>query len=268
MLSHLLSLIACTAPDSAPKAGAGHDDTGDSAADTADTADSPASFPLKIGIPAYFYPDAQWDAVVAAGAKAAVMIVNPDSGAGAAADPVYAEAITRAKNAGILVLGYVSTAYGDRAEAEVFLDIDNYANWYGVSGYFFDEVSGAAECAFDKKYYDRATNRAGTSLPGSYVAFNPGTDTCEYFLNIADVIVTFEDSAAAYAVWAAPDWTRQQPAARFWHLVLDTAESELASTLERAVANNVATVYVTDDVLDNPWDTLPSYWDKELAAIE
>jgi hypothetical protein len=35
--------------------------------------------------------------------------------------------------------------------------------------------------------------------------------------------------------------------------------------------NNIGHVYVTDDYMTgewiNPWDSLPSYWDKELQQI-
>ena len=34
-----------------------------------------------------------------------------------------------------------------------------------------------------------------------------------------------------------------------------------------AASRNVGTLYVTDDVLPNPYDRLPSYWDQLLAAI-
>ena len=30
---------------------------------------------------------------------------------------------------------------------------------------------------------------------------------------------------------------------------------------------NIGYVYVTDDTLDNPWDSLPSFWDAEIAHI-
>lgn len=266
----MLLLLACTAPGggTTDHTRADPNDSAADSGDAGDTGDTGLNLPLKLGIPGYFYPGEAWDAVVAASDETRILIVNPDSGPGAASDPTYVEAIDRAKAAGILVLGYVSTEYGDRAEANVFADIDNYAMWYNVSGFFIDEVSGAAECAFDKKFYDRVTARAQIDIPGSYVAFNPGTDTCEYFLNIADAIVIFEDSAEAYEVWAPPDWTRAQPPERFWNLVIDTPEDKLISTLQRAVASNVSTVYVTDDVLDNPWDSIPTYWDAEIEALE
>ena len=36
--------------------------------------------------------------------------------------------------------------------------------------------------------------------------------------------------------------------------------------LARAAANNVGWIYVTDDTLNNPWDTLPGYFEALVAA--
>ena len=38
--------------------------------------------------------------------------------------------------------------------------------------------------------------------------------------------------------------------------------------LDLAVSRNAGQVYITDDVMNNPWDTLPSYWDAEVDRIE
>ena len=41
-----------------------------------------------------------------------------------------------------------------------------------------------------------------------------------------------------------------------------------AYLLATARAQNVGWIYVTDDVLANPWDALPSYWEAERAGVE
>lgn len=38
--------------------------------------------------------------------------------------------------------------------------------------------------------------------------------------------------------------------------------------VEKAKEAGIGWIYVTDDVLPNPWDTLPSYWEAEIAAIQ
>src|SRR5262245_27637632 len=69
------------------------------------------------------------------------VIVNPASGPGKQRDPNYTAAIDRLVGAGCVVVGYVSTSYGKRAEAEVQKDIDQWASFYPrVHGIFFDEM--------------------------------------------------------------------------------------------------------------------------------
>jgi hypothetical protein len=39
------------------------------------------------------------------------------------------------------------------------------------------------------------------------------------------------------------------------------------SHIDLAVARNIGYVYVTDDTLDNPYDSLPTYWSCEVDYI-
>jgi len=41
----------------------------------------------------------------------------------------------------------------------------------------------------------------------------------------------------------------------------------MKSTLLWSQSRNVGHMYVTNDRLDNPWDTLPSYFAPELAEL-
>ena len=43
--------------------------------------------------------------------------------------------------------------------------------------------------------------------------------------------------------------------------------TDLDGVLSRAAARHASRLYVTDDVLDNPWDTLASYYEQEAAAL-
>lgn len=40
-----------------------------------------------------------------------------------------------------------------------------------------------------------------------------------------------------------------------------------SASVTGAVCRNVGGIYVTDDVMNNPWDTLPSYWQQEVDAV-
>ncbi len=110
----------------------------------------------------------------------------------------------------------------------------------------------------------------------SLTAINLGIQTNQCYLQAqaADVFVNFEGSYATYvnAYGSNPAWVDSAPASRFWHLVYATPDS---AAMRHAIClskqRNAGYVYVTNDVLPNPWDTLPAgppadYWTAELQA--
>jgi len=55
---------------------------------------------------------------------------------------------------------------------------------------------------------------------------------------------------------------------RFATIVHDASASQLSGILSKAATDNIGYVYVTDDGADgNPYDSLPSYWSAEVAAV-
>src|SRR5437868_9770306 len=58
------------------------------------------------------------------------VIVNPASGPGERVDGNYTRAISRLRGAGCVVLGYVPTGYGKRAQAQVRKDVDRWQELY------------------------------------------------------------------------------------------------------------------------------------------
>ena len=92
-----------------------------------------------MAVPAYFAPGPEWQRVIAAAPTVGMVIINPASGPGASTDLQYAQVIAQARAAGIIVLGYVSSSYGQRAEADVIADINGYYDIYSLSGIYLAE---------------------------------------------------------------------------------------------------------------------------------
>jgi hypothetical protein len=183
-------------------------------------------------VPAYFHPEtdpASWAALRAAAPRLTAVVINPASGPGPAPDPAYAEA--RAGLARTRVLGYVDTDYGRRPHAEVVAEIAAYRDWYAVDGVFLDQTPDGSDAL---PHYIRLTI-AARSLGASYIALNPGLPPHPAYLDLADLVVTFEGPWSAYGDRAPDPGT---------HLV-HTAPSG-------------ATVhgYVTPGLLPNPWAVL------------
>ena len=220
--------------------------------------------PTGVIVPLYIYPGEQWDVLIeiknSNSAVPIVAVINPDNGPGSSKDPNYVVAIQELKAAGIIVLGYTWTDYGDRSSAAVRKEISRYKNWYAVDGIFFDAMSNLKG---KLKYYsnlDSFTKARGLTL----TVGNPGTDTRPIYIGSVDNIVIYE----------SPD----EPALSYlggWHANHDKANFsfvsyDVSSLDESYVANatqHVGFMYITDDDLPNPYDSLPDYLGNLVSAI-
>ncbi len=216
----------------------------------------------KMFIPAYFYPGTLWTQAISSASKIFGMIMNPNSGPGTSVNSTYVNTVNSAKNAGIKVYGYVHTSYGARAATDVKAEIDMYKSWYNVTDIFFDETPTSATYL---TYYQDISNYVHQN--GGKVVLNPGTTPDERYLGFADIIMNFENTASVYQTATFPSWINNYPASRFVHLVYDTPDSSLSSVLTLSQSRNAGYVYITNDILPNPWDTLPSYMSTEINAL-
>jgi len=225
----------------------------------------PTSNAQRIAVPSYFYPGTFWTQLGDGAPTVGLAVVNPNSGPGTAPDPNYVSQASATRARGIRVVGYVDTAYGLRTLSAVEADVDRQYEWYGVDGIFFDQVPN--ECS-KIAYYQTLADYV-RAKPGTHeVVLNPGASTGECFMSASDLLITFEDSYAQYVGWQLSGWETKYPASRFWQLVLGTTQADMPSAIALSRSRNVGWIYVTPDILPNPWDTLPgsSYWTQELNA--
>jgi hypothetical protein len=227
---------------------------------------------LEVFVPAYFYPSliSPWNDLNAAAEQVDVTaIMNPSSGPGTARDPNYADVVDALRDAGGRVIGYVPSGYGQRPLAEVLGDIDRYQNWYSIDGIFLDEMSNSGAQAVTN-YYSHVYTHVKTIDPSWELVGNPGTNTRETFLTlrIADRLVVSENGGSAYPAYTPSTWNFDHDRSRFIHLIHgESSADNMREFLDLAVSRNAGGIYITDDVLPNPWDRLPSYWQEELSAI-
>ena len=177
-------------------------------------------------------------------------------------------AVQQITAAGVMAVGYIRTIYTlepERALAIVYAEIDKFFAFYGdagLAGIFIDEVDGSAGSI---PYYQAIRNYLDTK-PARFLVLNPGTNVDEGFLNIADVICTFEGAYSTYLTYAPSAYCVNYDARRFCHLVHTCdaqAKADIAFNL--AQSNNAGYVFITDGVEDFPWNPLSS-WQTELVA--
>ncbi len=258
-------------------------------------------------IPAYFTPgdDSPWSELndAAKSGVPLIAVMNPDVGPGAKADPAYTRAITDLQKAGGRVVGYVFTKVGLRNPVHVLEDITRYHQFYPeLDGIFIDQMPTAEKfreldnrkpspllAEFAKlggpklgrpgegesarktmlEYYYRVWLHAKALKSEWLVIGNPGGHPDKEFFEgkAADLFVTYS-GWEGYDSHQTPDWLKNNRDKQTAHLIYDTAfPAEMKKRVAAAKSHGASWIYVTDDGGGNPWDTLPAYWDEELAEL-
>jgi hypothetical protein len=221
-----------------------------------------------MAIPAYFYPGPIWTQMDAGAPTVGIAILNVDSGPGTAKEANFANEVTKAQAAGILVLGYVYTSYGARPNPAVELATRRYFNWYHVDGILYDEVAAdSSKLDYYKKLYAYVKSLSSTST----VMINPGTQTIKGYMNACDIECNFESEYSAYETqYTAPDWVSKYPASRFCHIIYNVpTDADMQTVVSQSKLRNAGWVFVTPLTLPNPYNNLPTdpYWSDELTAL-
>jgi hypothetical protein len=244
---------------------------------------------IKVLVPAYFYPTwwvgSPWDDLNAAAARIPVeAIMNPASGPGTGPNSDYQYAVAALQASGGRVIGYVSTAYGARSADDIIADVQAYLDWYEVDGIFLDEMGNQNGSLDYLLVYSTIKAMAEEAEIDLHIVGNAGMPFApvEGFLPAADTLVIFEGpltsadpNGASFCLYpkqgpysGLPLWFTRYPGSRFANLVFEVPSAEaMVLGLLKAVGYNADYVYLTDDVLPNPWDTLPAYWNIEVDLI-
>lgn len=189
-----------------------------------------------------------------------VVALNPGSGPGRSRDENYVLAAGRLQAAGITVIGYVYTSWGERRLAEVAADIARYAEWYGLDGVMLDEFS--TDIALGDYY--RHVRDYVRSLGMGFVMGNPGTDIPRSFVGLATNFIIYENAGL-------PDKSRiggwhGDHGKENWSICVhgvDLDEKKL-----RAASKYLGFVYLTDDTLPNPYDSVCSYLERMAEILD
>lgn len=228
----------------------------------------------KIAIPSYIYPDCatnpncDWGKINKSVPTTDIAIINPNSGPGTNISQDYVKQTQSTQAAGGKVLGYVYTSYTNRPLSAVYADIDAYYNWYKVDGIFLDE-GYSSDCS-KLAYYQNINNYIKSKAGKDISIINYGTNAPECYINASDILVNFESPYESYKNWQPAAWVRKYPAARFWHIVYNTPQSQLQNVLTLSSQRHAGYIYVTPLTGANPYGALPpaSYWDQEVQALK
>lgn len=211
----------------------------------------------RLVVPAYFRPDTRpddWARMADRASRVRLVILNLANGPGLRPDPAFFPALRRLREAGVAVVGYVDTNYGQRPSSAVLADLDRFLQWYDVTGVCFDRVSVTAE---DLGHY-AVLARSAREIGARVVVFNHGAHPLAAYAQHADVLGTFEGPWRAYLQLAVPRWTRSMAAHKFYHVVYSVPRDSFGDAFLLASGRRAGCVYVTDHGGTNPYDCLPT----------
>ena len=217
-------------------------------------------------VPAYPWSAAFWTRAINSKPAPAIMILNVTGmGAGTAPVPHFQSLVRKAHAAGVRVLGYSSTEYGQRPAAAVKADARHYKAWYKVNGMFLDLTASTRS---GLSYYRALASYIRAVSPGSVIWLNVGAYPARGYMSVGNVVVAFEGSYASYRSLAVPAWTAHYKAARFAHVIYATPGADLARAVSLSRHRRTGYLYVTSlPGSPDPYSALPGYWAREVAAI-
>ncbi|WP_280152114.1 spherulation-specific family 4 protein [Piscinibacter sp. XHJ-5] len=221
-------------------------------------------------VPAYFRSTSSpnhWSTLAASASRVqTTAILNPSSGPGAAKDESYADAVEKLHLSGGKIIGYVDTGYATRDKNVVLSEIAKYKKWYGVDGVFLDQMT---DDVAHVTYYADLYNYIKAIYSGFHVVGNAGKNTVEQYASLpaVDTIVVFEGAYKSFTQYVPRSWMQSYGRERFAYLVYSASSASMKEVANHAVTHNIGYVYATDDSPDNPWNTLPPYWDQEVTKL-
>ncbi len=216
-------------------------------------------------VPLYMDPGSYWTQLIqvknAHPSVPIVAIANPNNGPGSSIDSNYVNGIAQLQSAGIVVVGYVHTLYGSRSTTTLETEMNEWHNWYHVTGIFFDEMANTAGY---ESYYSNLSSYAASHGMGFTIG-NPGTDTIASYMGTESNLCIYEDVGLP-SLSTLGGWHTSYPKSDFCMIAIGVGLP--SQSYVTSASKYVGYIYATNDNLPNPYDTLPSYLGSLAAELD
>ncbi len=220
-------------------------------------------------IPAYFYNETLWQKIISTKYSLNFFVIaNVQDGPGKILDENYKNWISLTSKSNKKVLGYVYTSYSKRNINLVKNDIERWIKFYPeIKGFFIDEVPDSKRDS-ELNYYSEIYKFIKNLNKNFYVILNPGNSDINLdLLKFSDSIVIFEDDYKNFNDFEIPFSIITYNPSRFIGIVYNVPKKDLLRVYEFLKQSGIGIIYITDDNLPNPYDTLPSYYDFLIKLI-
>lgn len=223
-------------------------------------------------VPAYIYPGGdgkkEWRRLIAAASRVPlVVIANPNSGPGEDRDPEYDAIFTEASRRGVTLVGYVSTDFGKRPQANIKGDIETWIRLYPqIRGFFFDQQPRESRHA---SLYAELRDVVRQKMRDPLVITNPGIPCDEAYLakGVSDVICVFVNYQG-FERFELPATFTPHGGTSFAAMPYNIPDAEAMRRLVReSVLKRFTYIYISDAKPRNAWGELPAYWEEEVEAV-
>jgi hypothetical protein len=190
-----------------------------------------------------------------------IAVVDPYHGPGQQFDANYARNIEKLQSSHVVVLGYVSTRWGERPPDLIKDDIKRYKEWYRTDGIMLDEM--VSNPGFEGHY--SGLTRYAKSLGLSPVIGNVGTNISPSYVGTVDSIGTAEGDGVPPLSWLK-GWHLDYSKGNFVYITY--SQSWIDPEYVAESSKYVRLLYITDDTMPFPYDSFPSYFDEVVSALD
>jgi hypothetical protein len=199
--------------------------------------------------------------------------INPSNGPGAFLDRNFLAGVQSLQNAGIGVLGYTTTGYGNKNLSALEATSSQYWSWYHVDGMIYDQMPNWDYNSPNGSWYYHGPD--GTYLPQYFSSLtsydkslgmtltvgNPGADVPPSFIGTVDTIVIYESPGAPNLSFL-DGWHTSYPKSNF--AIIAYAVSPYSQAYVQSASQYLGYIFLTDGIYIGD---LPSYLNTTLTTL-
>ena len=134
-----------------------------------------------------------------------------------------------------------------------------------IDGMFFDEMNSQGS-ADDLTYYGQIYAYVKSKGGKARVIQNPGATPPTSLLGCADVFLSYERPASAYAQYDA-SLERSRTSPLFWHAIYACSPAAMPGIIAASRDKKATYVYVTDLPSDQRWRHIAGYFPAEVNEV-
>jgi hypothetical protein len=215
-----------------------------------------------------------------------MVVVNIEGGAGKNYSSGVATEIKNMQAAGVTVIGYVPTGWGERNVSAVEAAMLTFHDWYAVNGIYLDQMPNwnynapngswyypGPDGEFIPAYFATLTHY-GKSLGMTKIVANAGADVPKDFIGSVDAIGTFENpylpilslKAGWYSIGGLGGWHTEYDKSNF--MFFSYNDSTLDPQFVLGAARYVGYMYITNGTAaDDRYSILSPYLDQLVSLL-